>query len=256
MNINVNIKRIVYRFSPLEKYIEKNRETDTFVFYIKGGHRFDFGNYTIEATEGNMLYIPHGSCYVNHTLTNDTQYFEIDFLLSKEGDKKPLFNEPRSFSKKESSPFLSVFREIYDVFSKRNDNYDLICITHLLKIMDMILKNDKTHNRNTETKKIEKTINYINEYYFENTSISELAKISDMSVSNLEKLFKKHLGITPIRYRHFIRCEQAKLLLAGGLSATRVSEKLGYIDTYHFCKMFKKICAITPGGYAKRNSKI
>ena len=76
------------------------------------------------------------------------------------------------------------------------------------------------------------------------------------SVSNLEKSFKKHLKASPVNYRHKIRIEHAKQLLAGGYSVKETAEKVGYSDIYYFSRMFKKLSGTTPGKYAKENQSI
>lgn len=255
--ISIEIKRMIYRSKPIGKHIESNRHSDSFVFYVKGGHRFDFGDYQFEAHEGEMVYLPYKGKYTNYVLSENTEYYQLNFTPINDNVPYPLFNRARVFDKMISMKCLPLFREVYEVFSVHDSYYNLLCASGILKIIAIILKNEKNNVKSSYgIKKLEIAINHLNEYYYLNTSVEELAKMASTSVSNLEKCFKKHLNSTPINYRHKIRTERAKLLLAGGYSVKETAENVGYSDIYYFSRMFKKLSGTTPGKYSKENKNI
>ncbi len=250
----IELKRVIYRLKPIKTYDEPFRKSDSLVFYIKGGHRFDFGDYTVEAGEGNMLYIPYGSVYSNEVTGENTEYYQVDFNFLKDGIPHNMFDKARVYTKETSINYLPLFREIYDVYSLHQPGYGMLCMSNILKIAGMISAEDMASGQSgSSSGKIENTINHLNEYYYLNTSAEELAHMSSMSVSNMEKTFKNKIGMSPLTYRHNIRIEHAKLLLSGGYSIAETAEKVGYGDVYYFSRMFKKLCKVTPGAYAREN---
>ena len=250
----IDLKRVLYRLNPIPTHEEKFRESESLVFYIKGGHHFDFGDYTLDTAEGNMLYIPYGSTYTNAVLRDSTEYFQVDFNFLKDGIPNRIFDRARVFSVEESLKYLPMFKEMYDVYSGHAITYGMFCMSILLKIVGMIFSDDFCAGvGGSSIRKIENTLNHLNECYYLNTSAEELAAMSSMSVSNMEKTFKNKIGMSPIAYRHNIRIDHAKLLLAGGYSIADTAERVGYGDVYYFSRIFKKYSGVTPGAFAREN---
>lgn len=256
--IELEICTIYYRAITIATtYVQNNRPSSSLIFYVKGGHRFDFGNNQFEAKEGEMVYLPVGSSYTNTLLSPDTEYYQINFNFFKNNIPYPLWNCGRTFSADFSLKYLLSFKEIYEFYAIHDNSYHLFCSSRLLKIFGMIYEDlEYAKKRTYGVKKIEKTINHLNEFYYLDTSLEKLAKMSSTSVSNLEKTFKKACGITPIAYRNKIRIEHAKHFLDGGYSVAEAANKVGFSDIYYFSKIFKKICGTPPGKYSKDNRTI
>ena len=85
--------------------------------------------------------------------------------------------------------------------------------------------------------------------------LHELTPITEhfyISQSSLERLFKKHLKITPYQYIQAVKMESACRLLAGGASVTDAALTSGFSDVSHFIVCFRKRFDMTPREYAKK----
>lgn len=83
---------------------------------------------------------------------------------------------------------------------------------------------------------------------------AKLAAVCNISEVYFRKLFTKHFGISPKQYIIDVRIQKTKQLLAeGALSAAAISEKCGFSNPYHFCRLFKQHTGITPSEYRKAN---
>ena len=83
---------------------------------------------------------------------------------------------------------------------------------------------------------------------------SKLATECNISEVYFRKLFTKHFGISPKQFIIDVRIQKAKQLLAeGALSIYAISEKCGFSNAYHFCRLFKQHMGITPSEYRKAN---
>ncbi len=83
----------------------------------------------------------------------------------------------------------------------------------------------------------------------------EVAEIADVSLRQLERLFKKHKNTTPQRYYLFLRLQQARrLLLQTSLSVLQVTIATGFSSQSHFTKCYRDLFHRTPGSERKVKS--
>lgn len=255
--VELEVIRVLYRQKPLREYRVTQRPSDSFVYYVRGGHLFDFGNSKVEAKAGQMLYIPYGSDYTNHTLTEGTEYYQIDFAMQRKGKTYALFEGAVVLPQKEAAAFLPVMREIYEQYSLADPSGYYFCVGSILKIVGMMTRERKNSELQTRgIERIQKTVSYLNEFYYLDTSVGELAEMSATCVSNLEKTFKACLGMTPLAYRSKLRMEHAKMLLSGGYSVAEAGKLVGIPDVYYFSRLFRKICGMPPSAYGNNNRSI
>lgn len=255
--VGVELIRALYRFKPLREYRVESRKSDSFVYYVSGGHLFDFGTETIVAKAGQLLYLPLGAAYTNHTLTEDTEYYQLEFTLWRDGAAKPLFEKGWVLPELESGAYLPVMREIYEQYALDGVSGDYIAAAGTLKMIGLLTKEKKDNELKTlGLSRVEKTVSYLDEFYYLDTPVSELAEMSATCVSNLEKVFKSCLGMTPLAYRNKLRMERAKMLLSGGVPIAQSCRAVGIPDVYYFSKLFKRYCGISPGEYAKTNKTV
>lgn len=87
-------------------------------------------------------------------------------------------------------------------------------------------------------------------------SIDALSQSLCISSRGLQKLFKKHIGMSPVYYRKIIRFNKAAQLLLNDSnnSLTQVSYDCGYFDQAHFIKDFKEFGGISPSEFLRLKS--
>ena len=83
---------------------------------------------------------------------------------------------------------------------------------------------------------------------------ARIAAECNMSEVYFRKLFTKHFGISPKQFIIDRRIQKAKQLLSEGMpSISAVSERCGFSNPYHFCRLFKEHTGVTPTDYRKEN---
>jgi len=81
-----------------------------------------------------------------------------------------------------------------------------------------------------------------------------LAKACHLNEEYFRKQFKKVYGISPKQYIIDTRLNIAKQMLCEGiLKINTISEKCGFSNPYHFCRLFKEKIGTTPSQYMKQN---
>ncbi len=93
--------------------------------------------------------------------------------------------------------------------------------------------------------------NNLSDNSISNTSLAQKAGISEVY---LRKLFISNLGVTPKQYILDLRLKKAKQLLTDtNHTVTTISEKCGFSNPYHFCRIFKEKTEFTPLEYSKKH---
>lgn len=138
-----------------------------------------------------------------------------------------------------TDPTESVVEKYYNFFK-------LIDFLHRAKI--------NTTQNNNMTQDIDYALNYIKMNLSKPITIEELAKQSFVSVSTLERHFKKKFGLSPYAYLQKKRLANARKLLAKGETVNSAAEQSGFPDCSWFIVMFKKEYDITPHQYKKQIS--
>lgn len=83
---------------------------------------------------------------------------------------------------------------------------------------------------------------------------ARLAAECNISEVYFRRLFTKRFGISPKQFIIDLRVQKAKQLLAeSGWSTAAISEKCGFSNPYHFCRLFKQHTGTTPSEYRKEN---
>lgn len=83
-------------------------------------------------------------------------------------------------------------------------------------------------------------------------SVSEMARLIDLSVSHLQHLFKKELGQSPAQYVQALRLQRARDLLENSsLSVKQIMMRIGAKDRSNFERRFKRAYKTTPVQYRK-----
>lgn len=109
-------------------------------------------------------------------------------------------------------------------------------------LMDWIANIQKNSNR----KSIIKVREYLDENYFKDITLDEMAEMVNINPTYLSMLFKEQVGTTYIKYLTNVRLEKAKKLLNEGHKVKDVSEMVGYHNSRHFSELFKKTIGLTP----------
>jgi len=86
-------------------------------------------------------------------------------------------------------------------------------------------------------------------------TLNDMADALRLIKPYMSGLFKQETGQTVMSYVTDVKINQAKVLLHDtNLSILAISERLGYYDSSHFGRIFKKVTGYTPREF--RNNKV
>jgi AraC-like DNA-binding protein len=160
---------------------------------------------------------------------------------------------PSSISLRYYPEAKDIFMECFEIFNTRNRSNSLIEKSILFRIMYMAMdayQNLPQEHASTGYDKFIQAKDYIDHHYTQPLTLEHVAEVADLSSSYLSSLFTKFLKTSPINYQIEVKLKKSRLLLAKGVSVTKVSDEIGFNSLHHFSRVFKKQFGIPPSQFA------
>lgn len=133
----------------------------------------------------------------------------------------------------------------------------------LLKIINFynedIIKEEKTKKDidSYDNNIVGNSIQFIEDNYYQDINVLDVANSVHISYSHLSRLFKKHVGETIGNYIKKVRLKKASYLLkCTDKDMKTIAKEVGYNGEYYFCNDFKKNIGTSPGNYRKNSSSL
>ena len=86
-------------------------------------------------------------------------------------------------------------------------------------------------------------------HFKERIYLDQICRCAGLSKSTLLRAFTKSKGVTPYRYLETIRINEAKKLLAEGMTPVEAAIETGFSDQSHLSNYFNQFIGLTPGIY-------
>lgn len=191
------------------------------------------------------------------------------FVLKKEVRKYSIYFDPLFFSSV-SNLFLSlpnlinlsendvikielICKALFEEKEKKNELYldfvrvklnELFIITYRASL--------NSPSKMEQDSNLKKIIDFIEDTYYKNIKVEELAKKFCLSPSSFSHQFKKYTGISPKNYIIQRRILEAyRILTQEGLKTKKVAEKVGFSNYKNFIEKFKAIVGVYPSSIKK-----
>lgn len=100
--------------------------------------------------------------------------------------------------------------------------------------------------------RVKQSLRYIHGHIDSEISVASLARSSYITTDHFIRLFRRHMGMTPLEYIHMKKIERAQLLLVTtDLSIREVALELSLDNISYFNRLFKRQTGRTPGRYRR-----
>ena len=87
-------------------------------------------------------------------------------------------------------------------------------------------------------------------------TLGELARLCNMTVSNMKRIFHRFSDMGIAKYYLCLRMRRAKELLDEGFSACEVAQKLDFSESSYFYTTFKREVGMTPNQYKRSRAAV
>lgn len=236
-----------------------------------GSARHNVGSESYPVAEGEVFVIHEGMAH-GFEETDKLRLYNIMFDpkllpasdIAESSGFKALFAPERasrgfssrlSLDQRDLELVAHLFRRIYREYSEKRVGWKTAVQGDFLKLtvtLSRLYDFDRVKDGNG-MEKISGAAAYIEQNYSENISVAKLAEMSNYSVRQFIRLFKKAFGCVPTEYITNLRMQKARELLRGKtVSITDIALYCGYGDSNYFSRIFRKYNGITPSEYRAR----
>ena len=88
---------------------------------------------------------------------------------------------------------------------------------------------------------------FIDAHYPEPVDLARLGRAAGVAPKHLGKLFRRHLGVTPVRHLWHVRTARgAQLLTETGLTLGEIAESVGFQNPFHFSRLIRQEFGVSP----------
>ncbi|KYG28128.1 AraC family transcriptional regulator [Alkalihalobacillus trypoxylicola] len=262
--------------SPMNEMKHFHLHDDYEIFYLIEGERtylINDDHYIVH--ENSLVFIDKNT--VHKTRVSDAPNlkrivlnFHDSFLTKNEEMllKLLFYNGPHvlSIPSNKTNSFSYIFGKLLDEYQSNHDD-SIAYIRHLL--IQLLIESNrllKQHNsqQNIYTKdqyfikhEVAEMIGYINQFYYEDISLSLLSVRFNLNEQYISRIFRKVIGVTFINYLNTVRVNQAqRLLLETDMKVVDVSKRVGYSNNVHLWRVFKKQTGYSPNEFRELNQLI
>lgn len=188
------------------------------------------------------------------TLRQDRDLIRL-FLL-RENDYFGKFNLGPSSAKKFSSLY-EIFSEL--IHEQKVDNWPCLGRSHLLWLLFLIENLYSVGNYANEEmlgsvdEKFRSVLVYIYHNYDKKLTVTDITSKFFVSRTTLSKMFQDNIGDTFLSYLNKLRIKMAATILRDTtLSVNEIMFRVGFSDSVHFFRTFKKYTGFTPSEYKEK----
>jgi AraC-like DNA-binding protein len=221
----------------------------------------------MSASPGDIVFMPKRSIYTcsfhsfNDTLikcnhlgfTRSCLFFGFDVFNSNFEEIIP-HNSPRILFRSEAHDFTRSFIRLCKVRHRPDYTPSQLCI-EAMQFINLLSKKLNSAVRDNKDEAFFKIIDYIHNN-LETVTSGELANITDMSVSTIQRRFSEKLSMTPTAYINRMKIEKAKDILESGMTKIKeVCHLCGIEDEFYFSRLFSKYVGMSPTEYRKSKRK-
>ena len=225
------------------------------IYCVRGSGtlRLDGEDHRIAAGDGFYLpphvpheYFPNEEIWETHWITFEGR--EIDNIM-----KYIKLDKAKAFRIYDVSPLDAIFKKM--LYLMRTNYYygGQQCSAHLYQFFiefNRVVNLQNGSQDGAKLTQLKPVIDYINNNYKEDITLTELSNLIGLSPQYLCRLFKECLNLRPFEYLARRRIQQAKkLLLEETSNINEIASQVGYNDCSYFCAVFKKHEMLSPAEF-------
>lgn len=247
-------------------YLERRATRSHILAYVYSGEgEIVLGGNRFSLRSGALFYIPPESQMKLRTQKNCLlNFYSILFhygQLRWEGDsiqwkhdiKNPIYEKEVTYFE-ESPMLLDIYSNMFRVWARKGIGYEWKAKWLFQQLLDVLIQmiHNLSGHQQRNVKIIEDTIEYIQNHLHRPLVRHMLAERACLSKSHFSIIFKQHTGYSPSQFITRIRLDRAKQLLREtNMPIYKISEEIGYTDSFYFTRQFRKDTGMSPREFRK-----
>lgn len=222
--------------STVRSFMSTGRRCDLLYYMISGEREYYSEDRLIAILKpGEAIFLPTGTTYYSKVISKGSDGIYIDFSLEENGEPL-MIDEPFYVISGEWS--FGYFEAIVE---NRLDR--LRVRAELYRLLSKLSSQAASSDLNDLERRVGRAVSDISRHPELPISVSRLARECCISETGFRQTFKALSGgSSPTAFRNRARIERADELLATGeFSVAQITELLGFYDTAHFYRIYRRL---------------
>lgn len=223
--------------------------------YVQSGraeYRFLAGErFTVEP--GDVLFLSP-TCAYSIVTEKEFKHYTVNFDIHEHSSRTDAFNLPYLLLQGSNMESMGrLFKELVNLWGIKNQGFEMRTIGILYELLSQFYYEYTKGQNSSFYQRLLSAKEFIEQNFKSPITLEQLAFLSNMSVTNFRREWKKHYAVSPMQYRDHIRLYYAKEYLSSGYyTVTEIAKKCGFDDTSYFVRFFKKKTGHTPNEFKKQ----
>ncbi|HBI74012.1 MAG TPA: hypothetical protein DDY59_12610 [Lachnospiraceae bacterium] len=245
-----------YYFTNNDYRIQREDYNNYLIFYIcKGRLSVSTGDVTMVATAGQIGFINCHIPHEYHTIGN-TEFIWLHLDGTNTGQFYKHIMERHNGFVFDTPRAEEVKSSIYEIVSacRTEQLPNEACLSYKLYYILISLLDNRSIEKDTvdSDSPVSLVTRFIKEHYNEKISLTDMARVANMSKYHFSRLFKRECGYSPHEFMMLIRINCAKhLLKTTDIPVKVIAVKVGYQDVETFTNAFCRRVGLSPSRFRK-----
>ena len=213
---------------------------------------------TVTLSEGWFFFLPNGVPHEYYPLSEhwEVRWVAFDGYAWPQITKELNLTRPICIKPADSHSLNKIYNKMF-VAQKTDKIYgDYTCSGLIYDYLLEFYRQVSSSNTSGSTDKSEQLmpiLNYIDDHFSEDFSMTVLAEVAGISSQHLCRIFKETMHMRPMEYVTYRRLGEAKTLLRHTfLPVAEIGARCGFPDAGYFSTIFKRYEGISPAEYRKK----
>lgn len=242
----INIKYILTRRYQLKRKISPHsHDFHEFVYYVQGGGETKIDNKKYLFDTDYCAFIPKGVVH------SESHYkYSTVFIIGFETDEA---DEVEMFFGSANPVISSLVQDMQRENKQRKAYYERMEALYVSELLTLLLRQQVKQVSPKTNPRIDKAVAYIDNYYYTNINLSELAFDAGYCSDRFRNIFKEQVGVTPKQYILNKRISHAKkLLIETEDQLESICYSVGFNYYSRFSTFFKEETGLSPSDYRNK----
>lgn len=228
------------------------------LYVAKGTADFKIDGELMTVEEGSaVIYLPRQPQYYIYHLENNPEVYWLHFSGAQAGTylNNLDFKSGSLFNVGMKNNYIPIFEKIIRELQLRRKQFFELSNLYALELLSLMSRNmsEGSSNIHRINEQLQNIIELMNKNFTQKQSVTEYAKMCNISTCWFINCFKTYTGMTPQQYITDIRVAKAKELLpSSSFNISEISSIVGYDNPFYFSRIFKKNTGQSPREYKNR----
>ena len=204
--------------------------------------------------EGDVLFLSPNVAYSIAT-EKEFRHYTINFDIHEASSNLDALSKPYCLLREKNTEQIErSFKKLVGIWKAKKSGYEMQSIGCLYELLSILYFEYTNANNTASHQRLLIAKEYVEQHFAEPITLERLAYLSNMSVTNFRREWKKLYSETPMQYRDAVRLYYAKEYLNSGYyTVSEVGDKCGFDDVSYFVRFFKKKTGVSPRKFQKQS---